>query len=133
MSDPNRDDVEAELIGFARAWAEAIVSNDAERIAEFADDDWVMVSESGTESGRRFLSLVASGELTHSAMDTVGEIRVRVYGDTAILTSPGTNTARFAGEQFDADEWTADVLVRRDNKWRCVLTHTTPARSDTSG
>ncbi|WP_237451158.1 hypothetical protein [Rhodococcus rhodochrous] len=25
MSDPNRDDVEAELIGFARAWAEAIV------------------------------------------------------------------------------------------------------------
>ncbi|WP_228525524.1 nuclear transport factor 2 family protein [Rhodococcus rhodochrous] len=132
VSDSNQDEVEAELIGFARGWAEAIVSNDAERIAEFADDDWVMVSESGTESGRRFLSLVASGELTHSAMDTVGEIRVRVHGDTAILTSRVTNTAHFAGEQFDADEWTTDVLVRRDGKWRCVLTHTTPARSDTS-
>lgn len=132
VADPIQDDVEAELIAFARVWAEAIVSNDAERIAEFADDDWVMVSESGTESGRRFLSLVASGELTPSAMDTVGEIRVRVYGDTAILTSRVTNTAHFAGEQFDADEWTTDVLVRRDGKWRCVLTHTTPARSDTS-
>ncbi|WP_237451143.1 nuclear transport factor 2 family protein [Rhodococcus rhodochrous] len=91
-----------------------------------------MVSESGTEPGRRFLSLVASGELTHSAMDTVGEIRVRVYGDTAILTARVTNTAHFAGEQFDADEWTTDVLVRRGGKWRCVLTHTTPAGSNTS-
>ncbi|MEU5841572.1 nuclear transport factor 2 family protein [Rhodococcus sp. NPDC047139] len=130
--DSNQADVEAELVAFARDWARAIVSNDAERIAEFTADEWVMVSESGIDPGSRFLWLVASGELTHSAMETVGDIRVRVYGDTATLTARVTNSAHFAQQRFDADEWTTDVLVRRDGKWQCVLTQTTSAQRDSS-
>jgi hypothetical protein len=56
-----------------------------------------------------------------------GEPRVKVYGDTAVLTARVTNTAHFGGQQFDADEWTTDVLVRRDGKWLCVLSHITAA------
>jgi hypothetical protein len=36
------------------------------------------------------------------------------------------NTAEFGGQTFDADEWTTDVLVRRDGRWLCVLSHITP-------
>lgn len=68
-----------------------------------------------------------SGELTHSAMDRAGEARVRVYGDTAVFTARVTNTAHYGGRQFDADEWTTDVFVKRDGRWVCVLSHITPA------
>jgi uncharacterized protein (TIGR02246 family) len=120
---------EAELLALATAWAEAIVTNDAARIASYVTDGWVMVSESGVTSGRDFLARVAAGELTHSAMTTVGTTRVRIWSDTAVLTARIVNTAHYRGERFDADEWTTDVFVRRDGRWRCALSHYT-ARKD---
>jgi hypothetical protein len=53
--------------------------------------------------------------------------RVRVYGGTAVLTARVTNTAHYGGKRFDADEWTTDVFVLRDGRWRCVLSQITPA------
>lgn len=119
--------VHSELLAIWDEWTRAIVSNDAERIARFMAEDWVIVSESGVASKEEFLSFVASGRLTHSAMDRVGDVRIRLYGDTAVLTLRATNTAHFEGRRFDADEWTSDVFVRRDDLWSCVLTQITAA------
>ncbi|MCD9899836.1 nuclear transport factor 2 family protein [Streptomyces sp. MT29] len=109
-------------------WAAAIVANDAERIAAFMADEWVIVSESGITDRDTFLALVTSGDLTHSAMQAITPPRIRVHGDTAVVTARITNTAHY-GDRFDADEWTTDVFVRRDGHWRCVLSHITPAAS----
>jgi uncharacterized protein (TIGR02246 family) len=116
-----------ELVAVAKEWAAAIVSNDPERIADFMAEEWVIVSESGVSPKEQFISLVASGELTHSTMKPVGDARVRVYGDAAVMTCRVTNTAHHQGRRFDADEWTTDVFVRREGRWLCVLSHITPA------
>jgi ketosteroid isomerase-like protein len=120
-----RDAPESELVALAEAWAEAIVANDVARIAEFVTDDWVLVSATGISAGSDFLVLVASGRLSHSAMATVGDTRVRIWGDTAVLTARVTNTAHYDGQRFDADEWTTDVFVRRRGRWRCAVSHYT--------
>lgn len=117
----------AALVAEELAWAEAIVSNDAGRIASFMADDWVMVSDTGVSTREAFLSLVRSGRLRHTAMDMVGDPRIRVYGGTAILTSRITNTAHVGGQTFEADEWTTDVFVRVGDRWLCVLSHITAA------
>lgn len=119
-----------QLAGLARGWAEAIVSNDPARIASFMADEWVIVSDSGIDSKEKFLSLVESGALTHSAMDLRTDPRIRVYGDTAVVTGRMTNTAHYQGERHDADEWTTDVFVRRRGRWLCVLSHITPVAPD---
>ncbi|HEV7628195.1 MAG TPA: nuclear transport factor 2 family protein, partial [Streptomyces sp.] len=119
-----------QLIAVADAWAAAIVSDDAARIGAFMAEEWVIVSPSGVSPRQDFLSVVESGELTHSAMDAVNRPRVRIYGDTAVLTARVTNTAHHGGRRFDADEWTTDVFVKRDGRWLCVLSHITPATSD---
>ncbi|GAB2971874.1 hypothetical protein GCM10023080_039780 [Streptomyces pseudoechinosporeus] len=108
-------------------WADALVANDPVRVAGFMADEWVIVSPSGIASKEQFLSLVESGELTHSAMDLMTQLRVRVYGDTAVLTGRVTNTAHYQGKRYDADEWTTDVFVKRDGRWLCVLSHITAA------
>ena len=118
-------DVESVVVAIADEWAKAIVSNNAERIASFMADDWVMVSESGVSTKEQFMSFVDSGALTHSAMDRVSEARVRVYGDTAVLTARVTNTAHYDGRQFGADEWTSDVFVYQEGRWLCVLSQIT--------
>jgi ketosteroid isomerase-like protein len=127
VSSPTPGSVEEELLALARDWAEAIVANDVDRIAAFVTEDWVLISESGISPGTEFLALVASGDLTHSAMESIGPTRVRLIGDTAVLTARIINTAHYRGRRFDADEWTTDVFVRADGGWLCALTHYTAA------
>jgi ketosteroid isomerase-like protein len=125
---PDPDDaVRAELVAVEKDWARAIVSNDAARIAGFMADDWVVVSDAGITAAERFLAVLRSGALTHSAMVAAGVSRVRVYGDTAVVTVRVTSTAHYQGQRLDADEWTTDVFVRRAGRWLCVLTHLTAA------
>ena len=118
---------EQEILDGARECAEAMISNDAERIGSFMSDEWVLVSERGVATKEYFLSLVESGALMHTSFDMVGEPRLKIYGDSAVLTARVTNTAIFNGETFDADEFTTDVLVKRDGRWICILSHITPA------
>ncbi|HKX82801.1 MAG TPA: nuclear transport factor 2 family protein [Pyrinomonadaceae bacterium] len=127
MADSNNEIVSQELLELATKWAEAMVSNDAERIGSFMADDWVIVSDRGISGKEQFLGFVASGDLTHESFDMVSDARIRVYGDTAVLTARATNTAHYQGQRFDADEWTSDIFVKRGGKWLCVLSHITPA------
>ncbi|MGW0249834.1 nuclear transport factor 2 family protein [Nocardia goodfellowii] len=121
-------DLAAEIHAVARDWAEAMVSNDPERIGGFMADEWVIVSDTGISTRAEFLALISSGGLTHSAMDEVGEARVEVYGDTGVYIARVTNTAHYQGKRFDADEWTTDVFVRGASGWRCVHSHVTTVR-----
>lgn len=129
MNEEN-DVVRQELLKVGSKWAEAMVANDAERIGSFMADEWVIVSERGISDKEHFLGFVRSGALTHSSFEMVGDARIKVYGETAVLTGRVVNTAHFDGQQFDADEWTTDVFVKRDGKWLCVLSHITPANEE---
>ena len=64
-----------EVVAAEKALAEAIVANDPTRIAACVTDDWVVVSETGVSDGAVLLCLIASGQLTHSAMQLVGDPR----------------------------------------------------------
>jgi ketosteroid isomerase-like protein len=120
------DAVRSQLIAVEDAWSRALVANDADQISAYIGDEWVLVSDAGVMAAERFLGVISSGELTHSAMAAVGERRVRIYGDTAVITARMISTATFRGNRADADEWTTDVFVRRDGRWLCTLTQITP-------
>ncbi|NEB37282.1 nuclear transport factor 2 family protein [Streptomyces sp. SID14515] len=121
----------ARIAAVLEEWSAAIVSNDVARMAAYMADEWVIVSESGITDREAFLGYVESGDLTHSAMRAISPPRVRVHGDTAMITARMTNTAHYGGRRFDADEWVTDVFVRRDGRWLCVLSHITPAAAPT--
>lgn len=117
------DDLRATAAGFA----EAIVANDAGRIASFLSPEWRLVDADGVTMRERFLAVVSSGRLTHSRMHAVGDVDVRLYGSVGIVLARVVNTAHFGGETVEADEWTTDVFVRSGDGWQCVHSHVTPA------
>lgn len=120
---------EREILDFSDEWAAAIVSNDAERIGAFMADDWEIVGADGATNKTDFLSWIASGDLTHETMETVGETGVKIYGNTAILTARITNNGHYQNQPFSADEWTTDVFRRTETGWKCVSSHITPAKN----
>lgn len=121
-----RGDEEA-VVTFLHRWAEAIVANDTEQMERFVTDDWVLVDGPGVITRETFHAVVASGELRHTSM--VHEVLgiTRLGPDHAVIRSRGRNTGTFLGEAIEADEWTTNVLTRRPDGWRCLLTQLTPA------
>lgn len=106
----------------------AMVSNDIDRIAECTAEDWVLVTpEKGPVSRAAILSVIGSGLLAHDWMEKK-IVRVKRYGDVALVTGRGQNTGTFQGLPIRADEWITDVYRLESGHWRCVLTHLTPAQ-----
>ena len=111
-------------------WNQAVVANDPDAIAAFAEPDWVFVGENGIFPGEQFLEAVATGQVSHDFMTS--EVHdVRVYGDVAIVIARVRNRGEFEGNPFTLDEWSTDVFVRRGDRWRCSVTHLTPVAATT--
>ena len=109
-------------------WDEAIVANDADRIAAYAHPDWQFVGADGPSPGNRFLGAVRTGEVTHDAMRHELFSAVEV-GDVAVVVARNINSGEYQGQAFENDEWTSDVFVRREGRWQCLLTHLTAVRA----
>ena len=115
-----------ELARVEDGFNQAMVSNDVARISEYVTDDWVLVTpEAGVVTRSRILSVIETGVLVHDTM-TKDLVRVKVYGEVAVVTGRGRNTGQFRGQPISADEWITDVYRRIDGRWLCVLTHLTP-------
>ena len=117
---------QAEFARLLAAWADAIVANDAERIAAFVEPDWIITGpEGGPGRLEGFLAVVRSGELTHSEM-SFSVLEARVFDDVAVVLAHGTNKGTWRGQSFAADEWVTEVFVRRPEGWRCTMSALTP-------
>ena len=118
---------EDELIQFCRQWDEAMISNDADLIAGFMSEDWVIVgTEGGVISRSDFLATIMNGDLAHHTMDT-DWMRARVYGDTGVVISRGTSAGMYKNKPFSFYEWSSNTFVRANGAWSCVSTMLTPA------
>src|SRR5215510_5710826 len=65
-----------------------------------------------------------SGALTHQSMDSE-DMRIRFYGDTAVMTALTSTKGTFMNQAFTTTERATDVFVKRDGRWQCVITHLT--------
>ena len=119
------DQSEAEIVKVVKAFERAMITNDANEIGSFLADDWIVVGPDGaTIDKAHFVSLIQSGKLSHEAMDSE-DLRVRVYGTTAIVTALTSSKARYMNREFSTLERATDVFIKRNGKWQCVITHIT--------
>ena len=119
----DRGAAETELIAAMEAWDRAMVANDPDAIGSFMSDDWAIVDPDGSVGGKeRFLELVRSGDLRHDVMET-HEPEIRLYGEVAVVISRGVSGGAYRGEPFHLVERVSCVFVRREDRWRAVLTH----------
>lgn len=116
---------EEEILILENEFAEAIVTNDPENIGRFIADEWIIIDPNGEIVDRaRFLEVIKSGALTHDMMESE-DFRVRVYGDSAVVTALTSTRGKFMGQDFSTQERATDVFVRRDGRWQCVVSHLT--------
>ena len=110
--------MEEELLKVEKEFTQVIVSNNLEGLGRIVADDWIIIDPNGAIVDRaRFFEVIKSGALTHDTMESE-DLRVRVYGDSAVVTAVTRTKGKFMGQEFNTQERATDVFVKRDGRWR---------------
>jgi len=121
----------AGVVAAQQAWSDSVLTNDADVIADQLRSDGVIVTPDGIVSADQFLAAIRTSALSHTRMeapeDPDGDPRVRIFGDTAVLTQRVLSTEVAGPNTRDNDEWTTTVFVRPHGRWQVALMHVTPA------
>jgi ketosteroid isomerase-like protein len=118
-------EMQEEIMKLEDEFGQAMIKNDAEAIGRFLADDWIIIDpDGGTIDRSRFLDVIKSGALSHETMNSE-DVRVRIYGDTAMVTALTTTKGKYMGQEFTTQERATDVFVKQNGRWQCVLTQLT--------
>jgi ketosteroid isomerase-like protein len=117
---------EKELLAYSSHWDKAIAENNISVMKSFMTDDWVCIAtDGGMTKLDDFIGQIEKGDLVHTEMSTE-ESRVRVYGDSGVVTGKGYSKGLYKGKPFSFYEWSTSFFVFDGAKWKCVLTMLTP-------
>jgi ketosteroid isomerase-like protein len=97
---------------------------DRSALEQFLADEFTMVTNRGSVSDKaqwleNMLERVGREVMPPEFLD----VRVRVYGDAALMTSRDILWATFDGKDWSGELYLTDVWVRRDGRWQLVRRH----------
>lgn len=117
--------MQEEILKMEKDFEQAVIKNDADAVARFLHDDWIIIDpDGGIVDKERFLAVIRSGALTHEVMKSE-DVKVRIYGDTAVVTALTVTTGAYNGQSFTTRERATDVLVKTAGHWQTVSSQLT--------
>jgi len=119
-SDPSAETIVAELDTEFQA---AVGRNDAETMDRILADDMVLVLGNGTVLTKEDqLQEARSREIVYEQQKELDNSqKVRVWGDTAVVTAKLWIKGTKDGQPFDRKLWFSDTYVRTKNGWKYVF------------
>ena len=125
MSDSmNASEVVEAILQLERDIMAAIKNKDAPTLAPMLTDDFIYRTHFGAEADKaEFLKSIASFPVEIISIHGE-ELKVNVYGETAVLTGVQLAKARAAeGEVEESAVAFTDVFVRREGQWLMILAY----------
>ncbi len=102
---------------------QAQIHADATALDRIYADDFIGIGPSGAVRTKpQVLADFTSHELTFQSI-TTDEVRIRVYGNTAVETGRTTTVGQDKGKVVPRDNRFTRVWVRRQGRWRLVANH----------
>ncbi len=117
---------ENEVLAANKAWADAQVKGDLDALDRILADDLIVTAGNGTTRDKK-------GELADAkpAPDfktyffNTEDVRVKVYGKTAVVTGHAKWRINFKGRDADNERRYTCVYVKRDGRWQMVALQVT--------
>ena len=112
--------VEKAIVQMEKDWTEAGIKKDVATLDRILADDWMAIDFEGkTMTKAAALADMKSGASTNSSVE-LGEMKVRVYGDTAIVHGSDTEKSTYKGKDSSGHYVWTDVFVKRNGRWQAV-------------
>ena len=115
--------VEQELIKLEKDWGEAGLKNDIAFFDKILADDFTESTPEGYFITKaQYIAQMKSGEFVATSW-VQDDIKVRVYGDAAVVTGRTATKAQYKGKDVSGQYLWTDTFIKRDGRWQCVATH----------
>ena len=110
--------MEENLEKLAQALTNAERKGDVAFLAHTLADDFVGIGPRGFILTKdEWLARHKSGDLRYESFE-LDEVKIRVYGDAAVLTGRETTKVKYRGEDQQAELRTTEVFVKQAGQWQ---------------
>jgi len=117
---------EKELIGVENAWKQAVVKRDGAALQRLYADEYMSVDQEGMTWNKKQDIEIDTAGVSRLSTYKLEDLNVRVYGDVAVVTGRNTATGKVLDSSAKARTRFTDVFIKRDGRWQCVHSQTTP-------
>ena len=89
------------LVKIEKEWSEADVKKDVAALNRILADDWVGIDFQGTVMNKAAVlrDVGAKSDITATESTTLGEMKIRVYGNTAVVSGTEVERSQYRGEE----------------------------------
>jgi len=116
---------EQTLINLEKSWNEALIANDLTAVDRILAEEWTGIDFRGAAvSKEETLAQLRSGESRNEFVE-LGDMNVRVYGDTAVVMGTDTEKSIYQGQNSSGRYAFIDVFVKKDGRWQAVASQST--------
>jgi len=119
------------ITALAKQYGAAYLARDARALDQILDDDWTLITAG---CGDEVYKAGQLRDLRNGALkvDSIrdSEVRVRVYGDAAVVTGKRVSKVTFKGRDVSDVTRFSQFYALVDKGWRCVSTQVTSIRPD---
>ena len=121
----DRKSVEETLVRMEHDWSQADTKKDAAELNRILAEDWIGVDFEGTFLNKTQALEGIRSDATSLETTVLSDMKVRVYGNTAIVTGTDTEKSEYHGRDSSGRYLWTDVFVMRDGKWQAVSSQST--------
>lgn len=110
-------------------WGTALLKADVAAEDRITAPEWMFSDSEGTLGTRTQADSELASGLYKVASFKIDDLKVRVYGDTAIAFGIETETSSYRGADSSGQYRYTDVYVKRDGTWVAVATHASKVKT----
>jgi ketosteroid isomerase-like protein len=119
--------LEQELRNLVRAWDDAYVRGDTATLDHLLANEFAFVGGGAKAEYLASFKSRSADLVIESAVSS--DLQVQVYGNSAVVTGLDTITGKNKGQTFVTKWLYMDVWIKRNGRWQCVKTYSSPVRT----
>lgn len=119
------DAAQSQIAKLEQQWADVYVKGDASAIPTYEAADIISTDPTGQVTTRdQDVQEIKNGNLKFASMQ-LSDVKVRMYGDTAVATGVNTLKGTYKGQDISGTYRFTDTWVNQGGKWQCVASQAT--------
>lgn len=122
-----KDNPEQELRERLREWDAAYSRRDTQSLSRILADDFIYTNAFGAvlNKAQYIMATIKAPDMTLETSASSEDVRVRVYGETAVVTSSGKQRGQPLNRDPAVRYRYTDVWVRQQGRWQAVASQAT--------
>ena len=113
---------EQAVAGLEQKWIDAAKASDPDMLAPLLADKFINTDSDGKVTGKK--ETLATIKTAKWEKNQISNVKVAVFGNTAIATGDWAGKGTVDGKSIDTHErWTDTWIKMPSSKWQCVASH----------